>query len=114
MALESGTEHEWTFAPASEMSNTGGASTCFAVPMIIDGDTRISQSQAISQFVGKKCGFTEGVDADKALQFMLDVTDLNTEFGKAQTAGMADLKKFLEVHTPHASPPARLTPRCAG
>ena len=63
----------------------------------MDGEMKIGQSIAMAQYVGRKFGFSEGLDADKALQYMLDLEDLNTEFGKAKAAGMGEFKKFLDT-----------------
>lgn len=67
--------------------------TCAAV---VDGDKVIGQSIAMSTYIGKKVGLNAGVDEDKALQFMLDLEDVWTEYGKAATAGLPALKTFLQ------------------
>jgi len=97
MLCEAGIEFEWTMAPADGMSFRGNCDgDCFTVPMIIDGDTRVSQSQACVQYVGRKYGFADNVDPDKALQYMLDMSDMWTEFGKAMVDAES-LKKFLQA-----------------
>lgn len=73
---------------AKVLTALGAESTNFAPPLFIDGETKVSQSLPVCMAVGKKTGFDKGVDELKALQYMLDVTDLDTEITKA--AGSAE------------------------
>ena len=82
---------------ASKGSAFGATGANFAPPMAEINGKLVSQSTAACLFVGKRCGFTSGMDEDMAPQFLADIIDtfeggLNTAKGK----GGAALKAFLE------------------
>ena len=86
----------------SEIAGVGGAfgakdTTCFAPPIVVNGDVMVSQSTAACMYVGRLCGFDEGMDEDKAPQLMSDLIDtFENGIGKAAMEGGAALKIFLE------------------
>ena len=86
----------------SEIAGVGGAfgakdTTCFAPPIVVNGDVMVSQSTAACMYVGRLCGFDEGMDEDKAPQLMNDLVDtFENGIGKAAMEGGAALKIFLE------------------
>ena len=81
----------------------GAESTNLAPPIIVDGDIVVSQSTACHFYLGKKLGFTAGIDtlADeaKALQYMQDMNDMHTEMTKAAFASKTDVKDIQEYLT---------------
>lgn len=66
----------------------------FAPPYLIDGDVVLTQTLAITAYIGEKCGFTKGIDPDLALQYMLDINDFVDGFFKAYSEP-AQLAKFM-------------------
>jgi len=67
---------------AGKASAFGAQGTTFAPPIVQDGDKIISQTIAVNQYIGEKCGFDKGVDRALALQYMLDAGDLQSELGR--------------------------------
>ena len=64
---------------------------------MVNGDVMVSQSTAACMYVGRLCGFDEGMDEDKAPQLMIDLVDtFENGIGKAAMEGGAALKIFLE------------------
>ena len=100
MLEHTGTAYEYISDPsrfAEVCSNKGAQGNCFAPPVIVDGDTIISQSTAATAYLGNKLGLTPpGFDQFKAMQFMADIVDtFEGNLGKHNEQGPA-LKKFLE------------------
>lgn len=82
---------------------TGTCTDCdtFAPPVIVDGATTISQSVAAAMYVGEKVGFGGGriPSVPKAVQYMNDLADLNSEALAASLGGGDDpskLRAFVE------------------
>ena len=61
----------------------GADSSNLAPPIIVDGDLTLSQSSACHMYLGKKLGFTTGIDTPeaeaRAIQCMIDLEDLHSE-----------------------------------
>ena len=75
----------------------GGGSDTFAPPIVVDGEYQISQSTAVTTYVGQKSGLGAGVDQFKAAQYLADIVDLfEGGIGKNSGAGGAALKIYLE------------------
>lgn len=81
----------------------GAETTNLAPPIIIDGDVTVSQSTATHVYLGKKLGFTVGIDTPgaeaRALQYMQDLNDMHTEMTKAAFASKTDVKDIQEYLT---------------
>eukprot|EP00466_Bigelowiella_natans_P004959 jgi/Bigna1/81139/fgenesh1_pg.77_\ len=69
----------------------------FAPPILAWGDVVVSQSAAVSLFVGNKLGIDkfEGNDRFKALKHTLDVADWATDVFNHMSKPAEDVKKFL-------------------
>jgi glutathione S-transferase len=58
------------------MSTWGAQGDTFAPPVIVDGDTKISQSVSTCLYLGQRLGLTPpGYDQFKAMQYCLDIVD---------------------------------------
>eukprot|EP00567_Pseudictyota_dubia_P016116 CAMPEP_0197435650 /NCGR_PEP_ID=MMETSP1175-20131217/3215_1 /TAXON_ID=1003142 /ORGANISM="Triceratium dubium, Strain CCMP147" /LENGTH=219 /DNA_ID=CAMNT_0042964747 /DNA_START=125 /DNA_END=784 /DNA_ORIENTATION=+ len=78
MLREAGVEYEQITEMAdmaSKCAAFGAETGTIAPPVLEDGDTVISQSTAVTMYVGKKYGFPAPDDC-KALQLMDDIVDL--------------------------------------
>ena len=51
----------------------------FGMPIVVDGDLRLSQNVAATAYVGEKFGFAANVPAMKGVQLMLDMRDFVDE-----------------------------------
>lgn len=72
-----------------------GTGDTFAPPIVVDGETVISQSVACCWYLAKKLGLLPP-DECKGLQYLLDIQDVfENSLGKHNEQGPA-LKKFLE------------------
>lgn len=80
---------------ASVCSAFGAAGSSFAPPVLVDGDTVISQSGPVAMYIGQKHGFDvpEGQTA-KAAQFLNDFADFYSECAD-RVGGQKDPKKFF-------------------
>lgn len=92
----------WEFGLAVPGPNAGkfrafGAKTGknFAPPYMADGEVVLTQTIAITKYIGEKCGFTKGADPNVALQYMLDIDDLVNGIFKAASATPEDLAKYM-------------------
>lgn len=82
---------------ASQVSAFGGQSSSFAPPVVVDGDTVVSQSAAVAMYIGQKYGFdVPSGQTARAVQIMNDFGDYFTELTKALTGSAEDAKKFLD------------------
>lgn len=95
-----GTAYEYISDPAEfakVMSRWGAKSDVFAPPVVVDGDTVISQSTASAMYLGQRLGLIPaGFDQFKAFQYLSDIIDVfEQNLGKNNEQGPA-LKKFLE------------------
>jgi len=91
-------EKDVPFDHQTDMAGFGAAlfgadSANLAPPILIDGDLTISQSSACHMYLGKKLGFTAGIntleDEARALQYMGDLSDLHADCQEAAIAGKA-------------------------
>jgi hypothetical protein len=92
-------DHKIDMADLASVCSAFGstAGDTFAPPVVVDGDKTVSQSIACCTYIGKKLGLTEGLDEDKALQYLLDVIDVfEGGLGKAIASGAPALKAFVE------------------
>ena len=74
MLESTGTEYEYISDSSrfgEVMSKWGAKGNCFAPPVVVDGDTIVSQSTAASLYLGNKLGLNsmENFDVVKAMQF---------------------------------------------
>ena len=101
MLEHSGTpyEHISEFSEIAKRGSAfgGDAADTFAPPIVVDGDFQISQSTAVTLYIGNKVGLNEGLNQSKAVQWLGDIVDA-FEGGLAKTIaeGPAALKKYLE------------------
>ena len=70
-------EHVSDFPSISKLGSAwSGESDTFAPPIVIDGDFQISQSVAVTLYVGNKVGLDKGLNTYKAVQWLSDIVDL--------------------------------------
>ena len=93
-------EKDQPFEHRTEMAGMGCAffgaeSTNLAPPVLVDGDLTLSQSVACYTYLGKKLGFTSGIDGPRsearALQYMEDLNELHTEITQKAFASKTDV-----------------------
>jgi glutathione S-transferase len=91
-------EHVSDFPSISKLGSAwSGESDTFAPPIVIDGDFQISQSVAVTLYVGNKVGLDKGLNTYKAVQWLNDIVDLfESGLSKSTAAGGAALKVYLE------------------
>lgn len=91
-------EHINDFPSIAAMGSAFGAKgSNFAPPIAVINGKAVSQSTAACLFVGKHCGLTEGMDADLAPQYLIDLIDtFEGGLSGAKGKGGAALKAFLE------------------
>jgi len=78
-------------------SSWSGNKDTFAPPIVVDGDFRISQSTAVTLYVGTKVGLDEGLNRFKAVQWLSDIVDLfEGGLGKNIREGGKSCKIYLE------------------
>ena len=96
MCLEKGQpfEHQTDMADMG-CAFFGAESTNLAPPVLVDGDLTLSQSVAVYTYLGKKLGFTAGIDGPRsearALQYMEDLNELHTELSQKAFASKTDV-----------------------
>ena len=94
MLAETSTPYEHvTDMGAFGAAHFGAATANLAPPIVVDGALVLSQTVAVYTYVGKKLGFTVGIDTPaaeaQALQFMTDMNELHSELMAEANAGQA-------------------------
>lgn len=78
-------------------SGMGAQGDTFGPPIIVDGNTKISQQVAVALYIGKKCGFMPtGSNEGKVIQYMLDVVDVFEDGWGQSKPFVDDAKKLRE------------------